>query len=152
MQFHHSQYTPERDRLSDIDWDGRAIGNTSQLFGGVELLPKERAFVLEQVGKDGVFLRDVQSIMRSPDGKAFMERMKKVRSQGLNSKQYAIDDAWYIHNKLDAAMMRAIKVAEGKMQSELPSSYQRLKEQEFTNKQNKYNTQKGNTDLILPNY
>ena len=134
--------TPEKQFLIDIEFDMRPSMNTDGKGVKLNLQEKERLFYY--MGKDQLFLKEVRRIMKSTEGKAFRESVRKAQSEsGL-----PIDPGEWenLHIKLKRALRNARTNAIEQVNRELDGA---LDERRFTQRNTTYHSRKGDTEAIL---
>ena len=101
--------TPERQFLVDIEFDSRPI----MLKGddGVEFTPQEQAELYAIMGKDQYFLKKLREVMKRPDSKNFVKKMRALRRKGYDSDQYPIDKFAYLFIELNQHLRDARDLA-----------------------------------------
>ena len=127
--------SPEKQFLIDVEFDGRPSLRTDGR--GVEYTPDERSEITNLMGKDGLFKKEIQRIMKSIDGKEFRKQYKK---SGV-----AMDRELFlrIHSQLNFALKRAQSFAASKVTSKA-----RLQQKKFDNARIEYHTKRGETEKI----
>ena len=136
----HEGQTPEQQFLIDIEYDSRPHFNVSG--NGVDLENHERSELYSIVGQDGYFKKELKRIMKRAnrltvegyDQVGFVDILRAVRRGEISSSVLKTEEFFNVYNQIDKALLRAKRLAEGRISNIKDIRARAIKQQKVTHR------------------
>lgn len=109
--------SPEKQFLIDSEFDVQPALTTS--LGGVKYNVEQRSRLSEIMGKSGMFQQGLQKLMRDPDIKKDLQRIKQLREAGVVSDEMQLSNS-RTHKELRQLTTQVVNYAKRKLAEESP--------------------------------
>ena len=150
--------SPEKEWLVEAEYNfSPALAKST---GGAELENHEITALQSMIGKQGLFKKNIQRIMRNSKNitykgvdypelrneKGFINILKAARKAGISGKDLDIKDFRNVYSEINKAFTDAKKIAEASLPDNILSA---IREREYKTKNKKKSSKRGDIDVVV---